>query len=301
MRIKVIVNPGAGQPEPVLSPFNDVFGGAGIEWDIAITHGPGDGYRATREAVKAGYDIIGAYGGDGTISEVASALAEGGPPLAIFPGGTGNALAEDLGIPQALAEAAALVAGGDYDLRTIDMGRIGDRGFVLRATIGFEASSVAAASPELKERFGWLAYVISSLQTLADPPRATYAIDVDGETAEIEGIACIVANSATLGSVGVKLVPGVDVSDGLFDVIVVERADLLALAGSAVDAIAGEEMRAVSRWRGKRIRVESRPPLPVIVDGEPAGDTPLEVVVLPAALRVVVKKAEDGQPDAPAR
>jgi YegS/Rv2252/BmrU family lipid kinase len=290
MRIKVVVNPGAGRPEPVLSTLNDAFGSAGIDWDIAITHGEGDGYRAARDAVGEGFDIVGAYGGDGTVSEVAAALALGGTPMAILPGGTGNALAEDLGIPQSLAESTALVAKGEYELRSIDMARLGEGSFVLRATVGLEAETVLSASPELKERFGWLAYVISGLQTLADPPRATYAIEVDGESLEVEGVACIVANSATLGSVGVKMLPHVDVSDGLLDVIVVQRVDLLGLAGSAVDALTGEEMRAVTHRRGLRVRVESQPPLPVMADGEPAGTTPLEAVVMQAALRVVVPK-----------
>lgn len=292
MRIKVIANPGAGQPEPVLSPLNDAFGAAGIDWDIDITHGAGDGYAKARQAMAEGVDMVAVYGGDGTVSEVAWALSGGGPPLAILPGGTGNALAEELGIPQALPEAAALAAGDDYDLRSIDAAQLGDRVFILRATIGFEAASVGATSREMKDRYGWLAYVYSALQTLADPPKATYILDVDGETAEVEGIACIVANSAALGSVGVKLVPDVDVSDGLMDVIVVERADLPALAGSAVDAIAGEEMRALSRWRGKRIHVASRPPQPVLADGEPAGTTPVDVIVLPKAVRVVVPRGK---------
>jgi diacylglycerol kinase (ATP) len=297
VRIKVIANPGAGQPEPVLSILNDTFGAAGIDWEVAVTHGPGDAYDAARQAAGESWDLIGAYGGDGTVAEVASALSSGGPPMAILPGGTGNALAEDLGIPKTLAPAAALVAGGEYDIRPVDMGRAGDRLFIVRLTMGFEASVVEAATRELKDRFGWLAYAFASLQTLADPPRAVYRIDVDGEVVEAEGVACIVANSASTGVLGVKIAEGVSVSDRSLDVFVFERADLLSLAGDAADTMAGQERRSMSRWRGELIRIESRPEQSVLADGEAAGTTPAEVSVVPNAIGVVVPKGAAGQPE----
>jgi diacylglycerol kinase family enzyme len=210
--------------------------------------------------------------------------------MAVFPGGTGNALAEDLGIPRVFADAAALVAGGEYDIRQVDMGRCGDGLFILRLTMGFEASIVEAATRELKDRFGWLAYAFAALRALKDPPMAAYRIDVDGETIEAEGVACIVANSASTGSLGVSIAHEVDVSDGMLDVIVVERTSLLLLASSAADAATGQQPETMGRWRGKRIRVESQPEQSVLVDGEAAGTTPVEVSVLPSAISVVVPR-----------
>ena len=291
MRIKVIANPSAGQPEPVLSVLNDAFGPAEIDWDVVVTHGKGDGYEATRQAVGQGYDLIAAYGGDGTVTEVASALALGGPPMAILPGGTGNALAEDLGIPRTLAEAAALIAGGVYDIRRVDMGRVGDGFFILRLTMGFEASVVEVATRELKDRFGWLAYAFAGLQTLANPERTCYVIEVDGVAVEAEGLACILANSASMGVIGVKIADGVDLSDGLLDVVVVDLPDLSSLMGSAADVAFGEAPRGLTRWRGKRIRVETRPQQPVLADGEDAGKTPVEASVVPGAIGILVPKA----------
>ena len=149
MRLLVVANPGSGQPEPVLSVLNDAFGPAEIDWDVAVTHGPGDGYEATLRGIESGYELICAYGGDGTVTEVASALTRGGPPMGILPGGTGNGLAGDLGIADTLAAAAALIAGSDYEVRLVDMGHMGDRWFILRATMGFEATVVEAATREM--------------------------------------------------------------------------------------------------------------------------------------------------------
>lgn len=290
MRIKVIVNPGAGKPEPVLSILNDTFGAAGWDWDVAVTHKGGDGFKAAREASEQSYDLLGAYGGDGTASEVASALALGGPPMAILPGGTGNALAGDLGIPATLAEAASFVACGEYCIQAVDVGRVGDSRFILRLTMGFEASVVEAATRELKDRFGWLAYAFASVRTLTDPPIARYRLTVDGETAEAQGVACIIANSAATGVLGVDIAEGVDVSDGLLDVIVVESANVAAFASSAADAAEGKDSRTTCRWRGKRIRVESEPRQAVLSDGEDAGQTPVEALVVPSAVQVAVPK-----------
>ena len=290
MRVKVIINPAAGQAEPILSVLNDVFGPAGIEWDIAITHKSGDGVAATRQAADEGYDLIGAYGGDGSVSEVVSGLAEGGPPILLLPGGTGNALAADLGIPSGLAEAAALAVGEAGEVRRVDVGRSGKRWFVLRLTTGFEADMVSAATQEMKDRFGWLAYAFSGLMAISDAPMATYRITVDGAEVECEGLAALVANSAMVGVSSLRIADDVDVSDGLLDLVVVQRADLPGLIGSAADVAQGQQPRMMSRWRGKEIRVETTPPQAVLADGEDAGLTPVDVTVVPGAVGVLVPK-----------
>lgn len=291
-RIRVIINPAAGKAEPVLSVLNDVFAPAGIEWDVTVTHKSGDGEIAAREAAEQGYDLVGVYGGDGTVAEVASALAESGPPLLLLPGGTGNALAADLGIPPLLADAAALATGDDPDIRRVDLGRVGQRWFALRLTMGIEAAMVDATTREAKDRFGWLAYAAAGLQALSEPPIAVYTITVDGETHEIEGVAAMVANSASTGVAGMRLATDIHVSDGRLDVVVVQSANLPSLLGSAADAAQGQEPRGLSRWSGKKIRVDASPSQAVLADGEVAGHTPIDVTVAVGAVGVIVPKAD---------
>jgi diacylglycerol kinase (ATP) len=294
MRLKVVINPAAGKAEPVLSVLNDVFGPAGIEWDVAITHKAGDALVAAREAAGQGYDLVGAYGGDGTVAEVASALADGGPPILLLPGGTGNALAADLGIPSALVDAAGLALTGAGEIRRVDLGRCGKRWFALRLTMGFEADMVSAATRDMKDRFGWLAYAFTGLQALSDAPMATYSITVDGQMVECDGLAALVANSASTGVSGLRIADDVDVSDGLLDVVVVQRADLPGLLGSAADAAQGQQPRMLARWRGKEIHVETSPAQAVLADGETAGSTPVDVTVVPGAVGVMVPKPAGG-------
>ncbi len=290
MRVKVIINPAAGQAEPILSVLDDVFAEGGIEWDVALTHKTGDGTRETLTAADKGYDFIGVYGGDGTITEVASALAEGGPPMLVLPGGTGNALAEDLGIPPTLAEAAALVNSDASEVRRVDMGRSGDCWFVLRLTMGLEASMVAAATRQLKDRYGWLAYAFAGMQAISNAPMAMYTIEADGTTAECEGIAAIVANSAATGVAGARIANDVSVSDGFLDLVVLKNTDLPGLLGAAVASAREQPSSLLSHWRGREIHVQANPAQTVLADGEEAGSTPISVSIVPGAIGVVVPK-----------
>ncbi|HET6350855.1 MAG TPA: diacylglycerol kinase family protein [Coriobacteriia bacterium] len=294
MRVKVIINPAAGKPEPVLSVLNDVFSPAAIDWEVDITHESGDAKRSAQRAADEGYDLVGVYGGDGTVSEVAAGLAEGGPPILLLPGGTGNALAAELGISPGLAEAAALAVGDAGEIRRVDVGRSGDQYFVLRLTTGLEAEMVSAATPEMKDKFGWLAYALSGLSAIAEAPMAAYRFTVDGAEVECEGLAALVANSAMVGVSGLRIAADVDVSDGLLDVVVVQRTDLPGLIGSAADAAQGQQPRMMSRWRGKVIHVETTPVQTVLADGEDAGQTPLDVSVVPGAIGVLVPRLQIG-------
>lgn len=293
-RVKIVINPAAGKSEPVLSQLNDVFGPADIEWDVALTHKAGDGTVAAREAVEQGFDLIGVYGGDGTVAEVASALIDGGPPLLLLPGGTGNALADDLGVPGTLADAAALAVGTDTEVIRIDLGQVGDRVFALRLTMGIETAMVQSATREMKDRFGWAAYVISGLQALSAPQVVKYTITVDGEVNEVEGVAAMIANSASVGRLsGVKLARGVDMCDGVLDAVVVENTALTSLLGNAAEAVQGQEPSGLRRWTGTRFRVDAMPAQVVLADGEDVGFTPVDVTVLPGAVGVLVPRAAE--------
>ena len=98
--IRVILNPAVGKGNPVLKTFNKVFLDAGYEWDIALTQGSGDGRKLAQQAIAEGVDVIVAYGGDGTLMDVASGMIGSQVPLGILPGGTGNVLSIELGIPR---------------------------------------------------------------------------------------------------------------------------------------------------------------------------------------------------------
>ncbi len=290
-RIQIIINPAAGQDEPVLGTLNRVFGGAGIDWDVSITKEAGDAQRMAREAARAGADVVGAYGGDGTVMEVASGLVGTDVPMAVLPGGTANVMSVELGIPSDLTMAASLVVGGNA-VRAVDMGQVGDQLFLLRVGIGFEAQMVEGAARELKDRWGTLAYALSALQALRDPVIAHYSLTLDGQQVQTEGMTCILANAGNLGRPGLSLAPNIDVSDGLLDVVVIRSADLPSLLAVAASVVRGAETaEPMLHWQAREVTVVADPPQTVQADGEVLDPTPVSARIIPQAVKIIVPRA----------
>jgi diacylglycerol kinase (ATP) len=291
--IRVIVNPAAGKERPILRTLALACKTADVEWEIFVTQETGDGRRLAGQAIQAKVDRVVVYGGDGTVMDVASGLINSSIPLAIIPGGTANVLSLDLGIPKDLVTASALAVDSRADIRSIDIGKIEDRYFLLRAGLGFEADMVAGAERELKDRFGVLAYAISAVQALADPQVANYQISIDGQEVTAQGLTCILANSGLLGVEGLYLAPDIKTDDGLLDVFVVTKADLTSLLSLAASVVEGKENRqALQHWQGREVRVASDPPQQLQVDGELLGITPFTATVMPKAIQVVVPRTD---------
>jgi diacylglycerol kinase (ATP) len=175
------------------------------------------------------------------------------------------------------------------------MGRVGERYFLLRVGMGFEAEMVEGADRELKERVGVLAYGLSALQALREPPIARYRLTIDGQEIESEGMTCIIANTGSFGQADISLAPTIDVGDGLLDVVVVRKADLPSLLSVAASVVAGnEQAEPLQHWQAREISVVADPPQTVQADGEVLdGQRTVNVRVVPAAVRVIVPKSAD--------
>jgi len=307
-RIQVIINPAAGQDEPILNAMNKVFGEAGIEWNVSLTKQAGDAQRLAQEAAAAGVDVVAVYGGDGTVAEVASGLIGSPVPMAILPGGTANVLSVELGIPVDITQACQLASGANSKIRKVDMGLVNEHHFILRVGIGFEAAMVENADRELKNKYGVLAYLWSAVQNLYKPEIAHYRMLLDGKLVETEGLTCIVANSGNLGQAGINLIPGIDVSDGLLDVIVIQQASLRTFF-DIVGSIAGlkqlpaddpesqqnfsEQVRqSLQYWQAHEVSIETLPVQSVQYDGEILGKTAIQCKIIPQAINVVVPNLE---------
>lgn len=295
-RLPIIINPAAGPDRPVLKILNAVLASHAMDWDVYLTKGPGDAFRFAEQLVKAGEPVVGVYGGDGTVKEVAPALMGQPTALALLPGGTGNALAVELGLPRDLAQAATLICNlTQHSLRAVDIGQIGEHYFVLRASLGLETELLQSADREFKDRWGQLAYPLIALGklSLGEIPLTRYHLTVDEQSVMAEGLQCTIANSAQLGLAGggLALAQGVNLSDGLLDVIVLTRVNLEALAGIAASNWVGENLSGdVLHWQGRSITVDADPPQAVGLGGDVIGSTPVQAVILPGALRVIVPR-----------
>jgi len=285
----VVVNPAAGQATPDLKLLNRTIHQAGMEWEVEITNTFGDGARLTARAVAEGASLVAACGGDGTVMDVAAGLLGSTVPLAILPMGTGNALAKELGIPLDLLSASALMVNPAASLRPIDLGVTGERLFLLRLGVGLEAEITRTADRGAKDRLGPLAYVTATLQALGQAPAARYHLNLDGTVEELDGLAVMVANAGALGIPGLTLSPRVRIDDGLLDVFIIRRADLAELAALAA-TVAGSPTPAATlpHWQVRQVEIQAEPVHGVEADGEALGSTPVEVSVVPEALRVIV-------------
>jgi len=289
-RIHVIINPAAGQDEPILNVLNDVFHPAGVEWDISITHKFSDATRLAKEAVASGVDLVAAYGGDGTQMEVANGLLGSNVPLAILPGGTGNAMAHELRVPINLRQAAELIVGRSRR-RAIDLVNMGDTVFMLRAYAGLTSQN--AASREEKDKYGQLAYIRATLKFLSEVPPTYYHATIDGEDIEGEALIVFILNAGSIGGVlGIELpkIGDVNISDGHLDVYAVTKGVQPLRAVSHHIFHHGESQAGVYHWRGREITLQADPHQEVWIDGELGGQTPFTVTTMSKALKIIVPK-----------
>jgi diacylglycerol kinase (ATP) len=288
MRVLVIINPAAGKDEPILNVLNDVFHPAGVDWDVRITHKFGDATRLAKEAAEMGVDLVAGYGGDGTQMEVVNGLFGSGVPQAILPGGTGNAMAHDLNIPLSLKEAVELIVTSP-NRRPIDLGKIGDKVFMLRAYAGI--SQEDQATREDKNRRGQLAYIETGVKFLTRLPTTHFHVIVDGKTIDVDGIVCCILNAGAIGGVlGISLptIGDVSVSDGYLDLYAITKGIQPLRAISHHIFHMGDTEAGVYHWSGKEITIEADPPQDVFIDGEYLGKTPFTTNVLPGVQEIVV-------------
>ncbi len=286
--VPVIVNPASGPDRPILKMLNTAFRAAQLDWDLYLTKKAGDAERLTRDLLARGAEVIAVCGGDGTVKEAARALVGSPVPLAVFPGGSGNALAVELGLPLDLALAVALL-GGPHATRAIDVGEIDGHYFILRASMGFETEMLRSTPRELKDQIGSLAYPLSALPQLGTLPAIRYRIWCDGEYAEAEGVLCTIANSAQIGLSGLTLAQGTSLADGRLDVIVLTSIDLLTLAELATSNMTQLDLGLqIQHWQGQLIKVEADPPQAVAFGEDVIAQTPVTARCVPGAVRVIV-------------
>jgi YegS/Rv2252/BmrU family lipid kinase len=264
---------------------------AGGPAEVFVTERAGHARELARQAVGRGARLVVAWGGDGTISEVASELAFGETPLAIVAAGSGNGLARELGIApepeRAIAEAVSA------EPRRIDLGELAGRPFVNIAGVGFDAHVAARFNHPSNARRGLAGYASIAGRAMFSYQPARYWVTLaDGTTVAIErGVLVSIANSAQYGN-GARIAPGARVDDGLLDLVLVdERSRLRTICGlprlfnDSVEKIGGCTIRRITR-----ATIRSDRPMSFHLDGEPVqGGTELDVRVLPEALPVAVR------------
>lgn len=286
---KIIVNPHAGRGRSLkaLTKAKEVLAKAGWQCEIALTQAPGHAIELARTAAANGTPIVTAIGGDGTVNEVIQGITGTETALAIIPGGTGNDHARSLGIPLAPAKAATLLSQGK--IIKMDIGNERDRHFGCLVSIGFPVDVIHHTNTKHRFLGGSLAILTSVWQTLRELRFHEVTLTLDGERLSISTCGIFVLNTPSVGG-GLRFSPTADVTDGLFDVVVIGELTPLQLLYTLPKVYVGKHLNhpALHLYRCRNVQVETAEPLPKMFDGEVIGYTPIEAHIEPKALRVVV-------------
>jgi diacylglycerol kinase (ATP) len=291
-RALLIANPASRRGRSLTEIAREEFARHDVGTETVSTERPGHAGEIA-EARAADFDAVFALGGDGTVMEVAGALAGTGRPIGVLAGGTGNLLARALGIPLRLQDAIpALIKGSEL---MIDLGRLDSgRRFAIAAGVGIDAAMVAETPSWLKRRLGVLAYTIMGARvTLRAVLRRQFfdaRLTVDGQVYERRAAAVMIANFGAVLGERIVLGPDIRTDDGLLD-------GCMFSPQSTRDAVRimwrlmRRDFRSdpcVLYCRGRDLRVETTPTLEAQADGELLGPTPFHAVVEPLAARLLV-------------
>ncbi len=295
----VVTNPAAGAGGAGLAQARRRLEARGFRLAVEVTGTTGDGERLARAAAEGGADMVIAHGGDGTVMDVAAGLIGTGLPLGLLPGGTGNVLAGNLGIGRSFVVAADVIAAGVT--RTIDVGRLttaaGSRYFAVNCAAGFAADLMAGTQQHHKRRFGVAAYVARAIVMVGNLVRAVTRVEVDGAVHEGHAATVIVANCGHIVPGLLPLASGIFPDDGMFDVAVLDAksyASALRLVWRLLQRRPDVD-GGITFYRGRTVRIDCEPGLPVEADGEPLGATPMLVELIPRALTVLAPAPRRGR------
>jgi diacylglycerol kinase (ATP) len=292
-RVAVIVNAAAGhrasraRTARRMALARDVLTAARVPFEVFATEYGGHARDLTRRAIDTGVRTVVAWGGDGTVNEIGSILAFTDTALAIVPGGSGNGLAYELGVPHQPRDALRrAVSSGE---RRIDAGEIGGRLFFNLAGFGFDAH-VADLFARGTSR-GLRGYVAIAVRELFAFRPLRLQVAAGGTTFERELLLFVVANGTQWGR-GARIAPQAVLDDGLFDLVAVAPRSAVQTALKIPRLFRGRlaGTAGVSMARASELSVSGPAPLLFHVDGEPGRSASGEVTlrVHPRALRVRV-------------
>ena len=325
-RATIIYNPMSGRPARRTEEVRrmiELLGERGIRAEARATAKPAAATQLASAAVAAGADIIISYGGDGTLNEVIQGMAGSQTSLAVWPGGTSNVVARDLGVPFEIAALAQMIAAGktrrislglakpgpgfsvqgsEFGVQRSSIGSINTnpepgtrnpkpetarRYFVMMAGIGLDASIARSVNTRLKRRTGELAYWLSGIKHLFLWRAEPFTIEVDGHS--YEAAFALVGNGKGYGG-GMMMTPGAKLEEPWFQVYVLPPlANNFAYLRALGACMRGKpEVSGVALIKGKHVKANSAREPWVEADGEIIGPLPMTFDIVPDALSVIV-------------
>jgi diacylglycerol kinase (ATP) len=316
-RVIIVFNPAAGQATKVRSAIDQAttfWRSAGWTVTIEPTQCAGDGTRIARKAAANGIDIVVATGGDGTVNEVINGLVNTKTALAVLPAGTVNIWAREMGLPMDIQQSAIALLQAKWC--QIDVGRARsisprlrwlprrrnttkltemiDRYFLLMAGVGFDAAVTAGVNQVEKKHWGAIAYVKQALQMICQYQGSHLTIYLNDKKVRGRVLMAVVGNSQLYGGV-IKFTLNALVDDGLLDVCIVKGRSMLKAPLRLLSILFRSHHLddRIEYHRATQIRFLGRKPVPIQIDGDYLGTTPMQFEVVPKSLWVVVPQNAD--------
>ncbi len=274
----------------------------GLEPEVAMSAGPGQLAELARQAAEDGAALVVAVGGDGTVHEVANGLLRAGrrplPDLGLVARGTGDDYARALGIPTDDPQALAILRDGAA--RPVDAGLVsyrrddgadGSAYFVSMAGVGMSGAVAARLNRSSKRLGGKVAGLVSTFAVFARWTNVPLRVCVGDERREGLMEDVLIGNTEFHNG-GMRLCPGAQPDDGLFDVLLIGDVTKVDLARTLPKLYRGTHLPhpKAELLRGASVTVDSATPLPIELDGEQPGTTPVSFENVPGALRVRVPR-----------
>ena len=280
----VVLNPTAGSLETIRDCQERVECIA-RGWPIRTTSHAGEAAGLARSAVEEGFARIVAAGGDGTISQVANGIAGTKAALGILPMGTVNVFAMELGLPANDLELCRdIIAAGN--IRLVDLPSANGKCFVQLGGIGLDAQAVKETTVASKRSLGPLSYLITAAHIAARQPPKLF---LTSDNASVrEGSFVLIGNGRLYGGPFPFFKHAV-IDDGLLDIVVFKRLGYLEIIKYLQDVVFSSDIRApeIEYFQTRYLRVTSEQDVPIELDGELAGNCPVDFQVQEKALRVL--------------
>ena len=295
MKAYVILNPVAGghNPQEAREMLAHTRDEGRWDYDLYETSGEEDLKKVVQDALKKDYDLVVACGGDGTVSGVVDGLAHTEIPLGILPRGTANAVATELGVPDALLSALEILLS-DHEFTMIDAIENNGRFYLLECSFGIFSASFEDVNREEKDRLGWLAYVRAGLRNWIGLSPVRVSITIDDHHGRFWGSEVSLFNTGQIGLVDEDLVGNIHMDDGVLDLYALGSKSLWDILQVLFYRVLSKPHEApnVRYWRVRdHVRVETVPKITWQADGDVRGKTPATFKVARASIRVIVPPA----------
>jgi diacylglycerol kinase (ATP) len=242
--------------------------------------------------LAGGIKLIISAGGDGTVSDIATALPKDGPPVGILPMGTGNVLARELDLPLDLEGAAKMLAG-EFDIRALDVLRVKGRAYLLSVSAGLSARAMHETTPARKKAFGKSSYLVSLFLNFFNMRPIEYRIEADGEHKTIAASDLMASNCGILGYKSLSWWPEVQPDDGHMDLCYLQAGTGFYYLWVVGNFLVRRHYRSAKLnyiTVERTLSILEPAGMPVQGDGDIIASTPVEIELEPGMLKIAVQR-----------